>query len=121
MKPERTTCALALLAIVLIAACISLSPALGAEPSMSEYTCYPIFLTSTVTPNVMIMLDNSGSMNYRAYANQRYDHTKSYYGYFEPHKHYYYSQQKIPQVSAGFGRQRNTAVVPQSAGRTMGR
>lgn len=37
------------------------------EPVMADYTSYPIFLTNSVTPNVLIILDNSGSMNFNAY------------------------------------------------------
>jgi type IV pilus assembly protein PilY1 len=39
----------------------------GAEPSMATYTCYPIFQVNAVEPNILIMLDNSGSMNFAAY------------------------------------------------------
>jgi type IV pilus assembly protein PilY1 len=39
----------------------------GAEPSMATYTCYPIFQVNAVEPNILIMLDNSGSMNFNAY------------------------------------------------------
>jgi type IV pilus assembly protein PilY1 len=34
---------------------------------MADYTAYPVFLTQTVTPNILVMLDNSGSMNFNAY------------------------------------------------------
>ncbi len=37
------------------------------EPVMADYTSYPLFLTDAVAPNIMIMLDNSGSMNFNAY------------------------------------------------------
>jgi len=40
---------------------------MAAEPVMSDYTHYPIFLTNAVEPNILIMLDNSGSMNFNAY------------------------------------------------------
>ena len=39
----------------------------AAEPSMAEYTHFPIFQTGAVAPRVMIVLDNSGSMNFPAY------------------------------------------------------
>ena len=39
----------------------------AAEPDMADYTAYPIFLTQSVQPNIFVMLDNSGSMNYNAY------------------------------------------------------
>ena len=37
------------------------------EPSISTYTCNPIFQVNAVEPNIMIMLDNSSSMNFYAY------------------------------------------------------
>ena len=37
------------------------------EPSMSEYQALPIFTAQSVQPNIMIILDNSGSMNEPAY------------------------------------------------------
>lgn len=37
------------------------------EPSNADYECYPIFQANAVTPNILIMLDNSGSMNFNAY------------------------------------------------------
>lgn len=41
--------------------------AVAVEPSMSEYTSYPIFMAQSTKPNILIMLDNSGSMNFNAY------------------------------------------------------
>jgi len=61
----------------------------AAEPSMGDYTCYPIFQVNAVQPNVMIIVDNSGSMNFQAYSGN-YDHNTLYYGYFEPYKKYSY-------------------------------
>ena len=37
------------------------------EPMMADYTADPIFTSQSVPPNVMIILDNSGSMNFNAY------------------------------------------------------
>jgi type IV pilus assembly protein PilY1 len=37
------------------------------EPTMADYTAYPIFNSQSVPPNIMIILDNSGSMNFNAY------------------------------------------------------
>ena len=37
------------------------------EPSLAEYTHYPLFQTGTVAPRIMVVLDNSGSMNFPAY------------------------------------------------------
>lgn len=41
--------------------------AVAAEPVLADYTAYPIFTVNPVKPNIMIMLDNSGSMNQNAY------------------------------------------------------
>ncbi len=37
------------------------------EPQMSTYTSLPIFTVNPVKPNILIILDNSGSMNFNAY------------------------------------------------------
>ncbi len=37
------------------------------EPNMADYTNYPIFTVQSVKPNILIILDNSGSMNFNAY------------------------------------------------------
>ncbi|MGD8846418.1 MAG: hypothetical protein PVI54_12945, partial [Desulfobacteraceae bacterium] len=37
------------------------------EPTMADYTAFPINTAESVPPNIMIMLDNSGSMNFNAY------------------------------------------------------
>ena len=50
---------------------LAIFPSYGAgqfiEPQMIDYTNYPIFQLNTQKPNIMIILDNSGSMNYNAY------------------------------------------------------
>jgi type IV pilus assembly protein PilY1 len=47
---------------------ITANPALAfTEPTMAEYQALPIFSSQSVTPNIMIVLDNSGSMNEPAY------------------------------------------------------
>lgn len=68
---------------------VSANMGAGAEPSMCSYTCYPIFQVSAVEPNILIIQDNSGSMNFQAYTGA-YDHNTRYYGYFEPYKKYSY-------------------------------
>jgi len=37
------------------------------EPVIGDYTNYPIFQINATTPNILVMLDNSGSMNFNAY------------------------------------------------------
>ena len=59
------------------------------EPAMSDYTVYPIFQVNAVEPLILLILDNSASMNEKAY-NSAYDHNTRYYGLFEPYKKYKY-------------------------------
>lgn len=49
----------------------------------------PLFLTSQVKPNVMVMLDNSGSMKSRMYTSA-FNSTKTYTGIFQPANNYEY-------------------------------
>lgn len=71
----------------------------GAAVDNNTYKADPPFVTTNVPPNVLIVLDNSGSMNDWAYSSS-YDPTryvpgdpvkKGYYGYFEPGKTYKYN------------------------------
>ncbi|WP_319525032.1 PilC/PilY family type IV pilus protein [uncultured Desulfosarcina sp.] len=39
----------------------------AAEPAIADYTSYPLFMSSEVAPNILVIMDNSGSMNYPAY------------------------------------------------------
>jgi len=39
------------------------------QPQMSDYCSTPPFVANAVTPNVLIILDNSGSMLWAAYDN----------------------------------------------------
>lgn len=52
---------------------------------LAQYTAEPPFLTEAVAPNILLLLDNSGSMDNSAYhhANEAYDPAKTYYGYFD--------------------------------------
>jgi type IV pilus assembly protein PilY1 len=69
--------------------------------SMASYVSTPIFMSSAIPPNVLIIFDNSGSMNMMAYWEETeehlegtpwwqedivpttpYDPTRNYYGYF---------------------------------------
>lgn len=67
------------------------SPAGGAVPS--EYCSVPPYLSNTVRPNVLIVMDNSGSMNDWAYSSSftPADYPQGYYGYFYPTKNYIYN------------------------------
>lgn len=70
--------------------------------SMADYTNYPIHMVSTIKPNVVLLLDNSGSMKSVAYWDQNvpwqakdmpmsdYSSSTSYYGYFDSTSRYSY-------------------------------
>jgi type IV pilus assembly protein PilY1 len=67
---------------------------------MADYTHYPIFQVNAVAPNILIIMDNSSSMNLQAYTGA-YDHTTRYYGYFEPYKNYSYGSNIFVRDSNG--------------------
>ncbi|MDP2681571.1 MAG: PilC/PilY family type IV pilus protein [Deltaproteobacteria bacterium] len=62
--------------------------------TMSDYTSTPPFISTSIQPNVLLVLDNSGSMNDEAYATT-YDPTQfssgQYYGLFDATKYYQYT------------------------------
>jgi len=62
--------------------------------SVANYTSYPIFISQAVTPNVLIVLDNSGSMSWAAYWGN-YDTNTKYYGYFGNDVWYKYDGDKF--------------------------
>lgn len=60
--------------------------------------CAPPFTANVVKPNILILLDMTGSMQFRASMilnNGRYDSTRTYYGYFNPTKNYKYASNKF--------------------------
>ena len=59
--------------------------------SMEDYCSVPPFAYVSVPPNVLIILDNSGSMFEFAYKDA-YDENRRYYGFFEPDKMYAYNR-----------------------------
>jgi type IV pilus assembly protein PilY1 len=93
---KRCAADLLLVALFLLAA-----TAAHAANSMAPYVSLPLFMSNAVPPNILIMFDNSGSMNQMCYweeaANQSegngwylydivpstpYDPSRNYYGYF---------------------------------------
>ena len=69
-----------------------------ADFQMGYYQCAPLFTVTEVTPNILIILDNSGSMNYVAYGYEsgdyqpdNFDPDINYYGYFDTSATYTYS------------------------------
>ena len=71
---------------VLLFSGYNIAPVIGAE--VADYRALPPFLTTEVTPNVMFMLDNSGSMKKSLYDGGSYK-CKSYGADFNPAKEYY--------------------------------
>lgn len=69
-------------------------PLTHADGAMNSYCVTPPFIAQSISPNVLIVLDNSGSMNCLAYLSS-YDPTQfatgHYYGYFDPTKNYKYT------------------------------
>jgi Tfp pilus tip-associated adhesin PilY1 len=84
-------------------------------PVMSNYTATPPFLVQSAAPNIMLVLDMSGSMQFPAHIPDDWDHggsydhqvaqvpllsgnyvgTKEYYGYFDTLTFYQYSSGKF--------------------------
>jgi len=69
--------------------------------SISNYCSTPPFITSTVIPNVLFIVDNSGSMKYAAYwplnlhhtdIDNSFDNSTRYYGIFDSNSRYSYSK-----------------------------
>ena len=66
---------------------------------MSNYCSTPPFVANAVAPNVLIILDNSGSMLAAAHDNDgdatniasEFDPNREYFGYFDPSKKYTYT------------------------------
>ncbi len=92
---RRTFAILGLLMIVALS-----GPTQADAQFLSDYTSTPPFITSTVAPNILLLLDNSGSMNSRAYQTA-FDTATTYYGIFDPTECYSYSSNRFqPDSSA---------------------
>jgi type IV pilus assembly protein PilY1 len=70
--------------------------------TMVDYTAYPPFVGNAMPPNVLLLMDNSGSMQDSAYhpGSESYVSTKVYGGYFDNTKCYSYGSSKFS-VEAG--------------------
>ncbi len=75
----------------------------GFAQEMAPYCCAPPFVTTVVPPNILISLDNSGSMFDRAYATDTIymTDTTSYYGYFKPESNYVWAANHFESNPAG--------------------
>lgn len=69
-------------------------PASVGAQSLADYTTSPPFLNTTATPNVLLLFDNSGSMNSKAY-DQPFDPNKVYYGVWDAYECYNYAANKF--------------------------
>jgi type IV pilus assembly protein PilY1 len=65
--------------------------------TLSDYSALPPFIGQAVTPNILLLLDNSASMNESAYHKngEVYDPSISYGGYFDNTKCYSYASGKF--------------------------
>ncbi len=91
MKITRYTAWTASLALL----CLTVGPGTrdaGAQ-AMADYTTTPSFISETVPPNVLLLLDNSGSMNIMAYDDglAAFDPTRTYNGIFDAAECYLYT------------------------------
>ncbi|MBL8075711.1 MAG: hypothetical protein JNL29_15190, partial [Nitrospira sp.] len=79
---------------VLGALCV---PQTAYAQNMADYTAMPPFIADAVPPNVLLLMDNSGSMNESAYhrSGEAYDSTREYQGYFASGKCYSYGSSKF--------------------------
>lgn len=84
---------------------------------LADYSALPPFLGAEVPPNVLLLVDNSGSMNHCAYANtgvdgclywwganlsNQYALAGPYYGYFQENKCYTYASNTFSPTSTSF-------------------
>lgn len=60
--------------------------------NMADYCAVPPYISTAITPNVLLIFDNSGSMMRLAYPAE-FESSRLYYGYFDPTKRYSYSTQ----------------------------
>ncbi len=74
---------------------LAVSRSASAVETMAEYADSPFFMSNSVLPNIMILADNSGSMNEFGYT-ATYASATSYSGYFSPTLHYTYDNTTDP-------------------------
>jgi len=79
---------------VLVMLAIFFQPADIKAQAMADYTAQPPFISNVVPPNILLILDNSGSMNQAAYQTA-FDTTKTYFGLFDPYECYTYGSNKF--------------------------
>lgn len=72
-------------------------PQVAHGQNMADYTAMPPFIADAVPPNVLLLMDNSGSMNLSAYhrSGEAYDPNREYQGYFASGKCYSYGSNQF--------------------------
>jgi type IV pilus assembly protein PilY1 len=84
-----------------VAACLILLACAASPAHSANISQVPLFVTQAVTPQVMLTMSNDHQLYFEAYpdyadltgdgaAEQRYNHSIDYYGYFDPYKCYNY-------------------------------
>ncbi len=68
---------------------VLLWPSATQAQSIADYTANHPFISTNIPPNILLLLDNSGSMNLAAYP-YAFDPTKRYNGLFDPQNCYQY-------------------------------
>ncbi|MEW6214405.1 MAG: PilC/PilY family type IV pilus protein [Nitrospirota bacterium] len=97
------------LIVVLIAIYFGLVLSDPPDPSLTDYTAYPPFASQIVTPNVLITLDNSGSMFFFAYnfndsgISTGFNHATNYYGYFNSNQWYTFDRNRFNEAGPKTG------------------
>ncbi len=88
---------------------------LGIAQDMTSYCCAPPFVTTVVPPNILMSLDNSGSMFDRAYSGNTLlmTDTTKWYGYFKPESMYVWNSNHFESSPTGIwpGRVLNWAAM----------
>lgn len=94
MTCEKITRRQMLTAVILLSAALAL-PAGTQAQSMADYTATPPFIVNTVPPNVLLLMDNSGSMNMAAYSQNTFNPSTVYFGLYDPYECYSYGSNKF--------------------------
>ncbi len=129
MTQETKLACIALCLLITFILSSFLHPCYSAEPTMADFSAAPPFISTRVDPNVLLILDNSGSMNYLAYQEVSgnicsgtqvwtgFNESQEYYGYFDPNKTYKYDNANHYFYSVGVTYDDpNTAIYERSAG-----
>ena len=83
------------------------------NPTMGNYECNPVFCSNDIEPNVLFMIDSSGSMHCTAYPDslgddqydshidENYASGTNYYGYFDNSSQYVYQNNRFEEDASG--------------------